>query len=135
MSAADDKIRVVRSFYAAINDHDTTAIAALLDDDCVRHYPRGSASPIAGDHVGKAAVVATYEHMIAYTAGDHALDVGNVLANDSIAASYHHESATRASDHGRLEAEMLVRWRIEDGRVVELWDYANDVPGLNAFLD
>jgi predicted SnoaL-like aldol condensation-catalyzing enzyme len=29
---------------------------------------------------------------------------------------------------------MFVRWRVEDGKIVELWDYANDVPGLNAFL-
>ncbi|MBI5090569.1 MAG: hypothetical protein HZB15_17380, partial [Actinobacteria bacterium] len=79
-------------------------------------------------------VLASYGYVIECTGGDHHLDVGNVLANDAIAASYHQERATRARDSATLDAEMLVRWRVEDGRVIEIWDYANDVPGLNAFL-
>jgi ketosteroid isomerase-like protein len=133
LSTKDDKIATVRSMYAAINDHDLTAIGSLLADDCVRHYPRG-ASPIAGDHQGRDAVLATYGYVIEHTGGTHQLEVGNVLANDSIAASYHQERGVRSRDAAALDAEMLVRWRVEDGQVVEIWDYANDVPSLDAFL-
>jgi ketosteroid isomerase-like protein len=133
LSTKDEKIAVVRSMYTAINDHDLSAIGALLADDCVRHYPRG-ASPIAGDHVGRDAVLATYGYVIEHTGGTHRLDLGNVLANESIAASYHQERGVRSRDAAGLDAEMLVRWRVEDGQVVEIWDYANDVPSLNAFL-
>ena len=33
-----------------------------------------------------------------------------------------------------LDAPMFTRWIVEDGKITEIWDYANDVPGLNEFL-
>jgi ketosteroid isomerase-like protein len=129
-----DRIGVVRGMYAAINAHDLAAIESLLSEDCVRHYCKGSKSPLDGDHVGRDAVVASYRFMIEHTGGDHQLEIGNVLANVALAASYHQEKAGRQRDGARLDAQMFVRWRIEDGKIVELWDYANDVPGLNGFL-
>ena len=56
----------------------------------MRHYPRGT-TPIAGDHDGRDAVVASYRYVLEHTAGDYRVDIGNVLANDVIAASYHRE--------------------------------------------
>jgi ketosteroid isomerase-like protein len=120
--------------YDAINAHDIDTIESLLSTDCIRHYCVGSKTILDGDIVGRDAVVGSYRYMIEHTDGDHQVDVGNVLANTALAASYHQETARRRRDGTRLDAQMFVRWRIEDGTIVELWDYANDVPGLNAFL-
>jgi ketosteroid isomerase-like protein len=133
-TTAQDRIDVVRRMYDAINDHDLDAIRGLLSDDCVRHYCIGSKTVLDGEIAGRDAIVASYAFMIDHTGGDHHVDVGNVLANTALAASYHQETATRQRDGAHLDAKMFVRWRVEDGKVVELWDYANDVPGLNAFL-
>ncbi|MCU1461877.1 MAG: hypothetical protein JWO37_1952 [Acidimicrobiales bacterium] len=133
ITTAEDRIALVHDVYDAINKHDVALIEQLLSEDCVRHFPRG-ASPIAGDHVGRDRVLATYDYVIQLTGGDHRLDVGGVLASDQVVASYHHESAGRGPDSARLDTEMLVRWRIEGDRVAEIWDYANDIPQLNSFL-
>jgi len=124
---------VVRGIYAAINDNDPDAISPYLADDCIRRYPRGD-SPIAGDHVGRDAVVDSYRYVLGHTDGDYKVDVGNVLANDVIASSYHREQGHRARDGAALDAEMIVRWVFRDGRVSEIWDYSNDIPSLNEFL-
>jgi ketosteroid isomerase-like protein len=133
-TTSQDRIDVVRRMYGAINDHDLDTIESLLSDDCVRHYCVGSTTVLDGEIVGRDAVVASYRYMIDHTGGDHEVVVGNVLANSALAASYHQEVAGRQRDGARLDAQMFVRWRVENGRIVELWDYANDVPGLNAFL-
>ena len=99
----------------------------------MRRYPRGD-SPIAGDHVGRDAVVGTYDYLIRHTGGTYRVDVGNVLANDVIAASYHRETGRRERDAVALDAEMVVRWHIDDDRITEIWDYSNDIPTLNEFL-
>lgn len=108
-------------------------MAPLLADDCVRHYPHGE-SPISGDHVGRDAVVESYRYVLGHTAGDYSITIGKVLANDVIAASYHREQGHRERDAASLDAEMIVRWAIDDGRVTEIWDYSNDIPSLNEFL-
>ena len=133
MIATDEKIALVRDAYAAINDHDLDALGQLLADDCIRRYIRGPA-PIAGDHEGREAVLASYRYMWEHTGGDHHLEIGNILANELLAASYHQETATRKRDGVKLDAPMFTRWIVKDGKIAEIWDYANDVPGLNEFL-
>ena len=129
----DEKIDVVRDAYAAINRHDLDALGALLADDCVRRFVRGDA-PIAGDHIGRDAVLASYRYLFEITGGDHRCEVGNILANDALVASYHRETARRQRDGATLDAPMLVRWELDGRRVTTIRDYANDVPALNAFL-
>jgi hypothetical protein len=68
------------------------------------------------------------------TGRTYSVDVGGILASGDVVASYHHESGGRVRDGARLDSEMLVRGRIEGGRVAEIWDYANDVPHVNSFL-
>ena len=133
MIDTDEKIALIRDVYSAINLQDLDALGDLLSEDCVRHYVRGSAQ-IAGDHVGRDAVLASYRYVFEITGGAHHCDVGNVLANDVLVASYHQETATRQRDGARMDAPMFVRWHVTDGRVCEIRDFANDVPGLNAFL-
>ena len=133
MTANDEKIALIRDVYSAINLRDLDALRDLLAEDCARHYVKGSA-PIAGDHAGRDAVLASYRYVFDLTGGIHHCDVGNVLANRILVASYHQETATRQRDGAHLDTPMFVRWRVADGRVVDIRDYANDVPGLNAFL-
>jgi ketosteroid isomerase-like protein len=133
LSSLDEKRALIRDAYGAINHHDLGALGELLSDGCVRHYVHG-ATPIAGDHVGRDAVLASYRYVFDLTGGAHHCEVGNVLANDLLVASFHQETATRQRDGARLDTPMFVRWHVADGRVVEIRDYANDVPGLNAFL-
>ena len=129
----DDRIALVGSAYDAINRHDLDALGALLAEDCVRHFVRGEA-PIAGDHVGRDSVLASYRYVFEATGGEHHCEVGNILANDSLVASYHRETATRQRDGATLDAPMLVRWNVTDAGIATIRDYANDVPALNAFL-
>lgn len=133
MTNGEDTIELVRNVYDAINREDLGALAELFTEDCVRHYVRGTA-PIAGDHVGREAVLTSYRYLFELTGGNHHCDVGNVLANAVLVASYHQESATRARDGARLDTPMFVRWHVSDGRVSTIRDYANDVPGLIDFL-
>jgi ketosteroid isomerase-like protein len=129
----DARIAVVQDAYRAINAHDLAALGALLADDCVRQFVRGDA-PIAGDHVGRDAVLASYRYVFELTGDDHHCAVANVLANHALVASYHQETGTRQRDGRTLDAPMLVRWEVDGGRITRIRDYANDVPGLNAFL-
>jgi ketosteroid isomerase-like protein len=133
LTDTDEKIALIRDVYGAINLHDLDALGDLLAEDCVRHYVRGGA-PIAGDHVGRDAVLASYRYVFDLTGGVHHCDLGNVLANGVLVASYHQETATRQRDGAQLDTPMFVRWHVADGRVVDIRDYANDVPGVNSFL-
>ena len=123
----------MRDIYTAINEGDIDSVAALFDADCVRHYPRGD-SPIAGDHAGRDAVIESYRYLLTHTGGNYHVEVLDLLANDVIAASYHRATGQRQRDGAAHDAEMIVRWRIEDGRVTEIWDYSNGIPSLNEFL-
>jgi ketosteroid isomerase-like protein len=133
LNTGEDMIGLVRNVYDAINRQDLGTLADLFTEDCVRHYVRGNA-PIAGDHVGREAVLTSYRYVFELTAGVHHCEVGNVLANDVLVASYHQESATRARDGAHLDTPMFVRWKVSDGQVSVIRDYANDVPGLIDFL-
>ncbi|MCU1451963.1 MAG: hypothetical protein JWN46_109 [Acidimicrobiales bacterium] len=136
MSATTDpRIARVRELYAAISDHDLDldTIGSLVTDDCIRHYVRGR-FPMAGDHVGRQKVMDSYAAFRSVVADDYRVDIGGINAGVEVVASFHRDFGSRARDKRPLDVEMLVRYRFEGDRIAEIWDYANDVPKLAAFL-
>ena len=121
---------LVRSLFAAFRDADAAAIEGLIPDGVVWHFP-GRTGALAGDHLGRDAVLQFLLRVVELTGGTFHLDLIDVVANDRTAIALFEGRGERA---GRtLRNPTCLRMRIEGGRIVELWEYVWDLYDVDDF--
>jgi uncharacterized protein (TIGR02246 family) len=120
--SADANAALARTLYTALADGDLAGYLDLLADDAVFHV--GGTSIVAGDHTGKDAIVQLGLKVLEETGGTYKTELVAVLANDSHVTTLHRWSATRR-DHDIEMANFNV-YRLEDGKVVERWEFIED---------
>jgi ketosteroid isomerase-like protein len=107
---------IIRQLYDRLGNGDLTGFLDLIADDAVFHV--GGDSIVAGDYVGKDAIVNLGLKVFEETNGTHRTDLLDVLANDSHTSALHRWSAERRAprDHHRDEQPHRLPPRRRQGR-------------------
>lgn len=119
MSAID----VVGTYGAALGAGDMAALAETLADTIVWHQP--GAHQLAGDHSGPAAVMAHLGRFMELSGGSFALIPDVVTESGNLVSMTVRFSAQRegAAD---LDQRGVDIFRVEDGRIAEVWLISED---------
>src|SRR5687768_2838228 len=128
MGATENAARI-RAGYVAFNSGDVDGLIDLFAEDIVWHFP--GTSKLAGEHVGRDAVLAMLGEYGAATGGTLRADPIDVMASDDHVAGWAHDTA---STNGRtLDIDAVVIFTMRDGKVTEARHHVNDQAALDAF--
>jgi ketosteroid isomerase-like protein len=129
MGRAARNADLVAAGYAAFARGDLAAVHELFDASLVWHAYR--LGQLGGDHAGWPAVQEFFVRTMQLTNGTFRLEVHELLANDDGAAAV---VQSRAEREGRtLDSRQIHHFRIEDGRVVEVWQFVDDADAVSSF--
>ena len=121
---------LVRRGYEAFNTADIEALTELFDENASWHTP--GRSPIAGDHNGREAVFAQFGRYGAETGGTFKATLQRVLTDEEgRVIGIHHNTAERNGN--KLDAYCCIVFEIKDGRLVDGWEYFEDLYAWDAF--
>ena len=121
---------LVRRGYEAFNTADIGALTELFDEKASWHTP--GRSPIAGDHNGREAVFAQFGRYGAETGGTFKATLQRVLTDEGgRVIGIHHNTAER---NGRkLDVYCCIVFEIKDGRLIDGWEYIEDLYAWDEF--
>ena len=121
---------LIRNLFAAFRNADLPAIEQVVPDNAVWHFP-GRHGKLAGDHDGREAILRFLLNVGELTGGTFHLDLVDVIANDRHAIALFEGHGER---NGRtLRNPTCLRMRIEEGQVVELWEFVWDLFHVDEF--
>jgi uncharacterized protein len=120
----------VRELFAAFHGADLDTIRAVIPEHAVWHFP-GRRGQLAGSHRGRDAILGFLLKVRALTDHTFHLDLIDVIANDTHAVALFRGHAER---HGTtLDNPTCLRMRVEDGQVIEVWEFVWDLFAVDAF--
>jgi hypothetical protein len=121
---------LVRRGYEAINSPDPERLAELLDEGASWHTP--GLSPLAGDAIGRDAVLGQFGRYAGETGGTFRADLQRVLTDeDGRVLGIHRNTAVR---NGRsLDVYCCVVFELRDGRIVDGREHFHDLGAWDAF--
>jgi len=121
---------LIRDMFAAFKAADIATIRAMIPEHAVWHFP-GRMGKLAGDHRGRDAILLFLMNVAALTDGTFRLELIDVLANDRQAVALFRGYAERS---GRtLDNPTCLRMRIDDGQIVEVWEFVWDLFDVDEF--
>lgn len=109
---------------------DFAGFLALHTDDVVMHVP--GRSPLAGDHVGRQALAAVFQHEMSLLDAPPEIVVLDDLGSDDHAASVVIQRMHR--DGRAYEGVQLVLARVRDGQLAEVWFRPEDQAAFDGFF-
>lgn len=120
----------VRELFAAFERGDVAKIQETIADNAVWHFP-GRKGRLAGTHKGRDAIFAFLLNVGALTNGTFHLNLIDVIANDRHAVALFRGSGQR---NGKvLDNPTCLRMRLEEGKVVEVWEFVWDLYDVDEF--
>ena len=120
----------IRGLFQAFRDRDLAAIQTAIPERAVWHFP-GRKGALAGSHRGRAAILAFLGKVTTLTEGTFRFEIEDVIASDASAVALFRGSAQR---HGRTLANpTCLRMRIQDGEIVEIWEFVWDLYAVDEF--
>lgn len=127
---AADHAALVRRGYQAFNSGDIQTMNELLDEKATWHTP--GHSPIAGEHRGRAAVLAQFGRYGGETQGTFTAALQQVLASDDgSVVGLHHNSGMRNGK--RLEVDCCIEFEVRDGKIICGREHFFDLHAWDAF--
>jgi ketosteroid isomerase-like protein len=120
----------IRRMFDAFLESDVDRIREALAEQVVWHFP-GRRGRLAGNHEGRDAVLSFLVDVARLTNGTFRLELIDVLANDRHGIAIFRGSGSRNGKS--LDNPTCLRMRIEDGRVVELWEFVWDLYHVDDF--
>lgn len=121
---------LVRELFAAFRRGDVAAIQAAIADNAVWRFP-GRRGQLAGDHQGREAIFGFLLKVQALTDHTFSLDLIEVLAGDEYVVALFRGQGQR---NGKtLDNPTCLRMRVEDGQVVEVWEFVWDLYHVDDF--
>jgi len=129
MSEHPNAVRI-RGLFQAFRDRDLAAIQAAIPEHAVWHFP-GKRGALAGSHRGRAEILAFLGKVTALTGGTFRFEIEDVIASDTSAVALFRGSGQR---QGRtLDNPTCLRMRIQDGLIVEIWEFVWDLYAVDEF--
>jgi uncharacterized protein len=121
---------IVRRGYDALNTGDLRALRELLAEDAAWHTPGGGL--LAGDAVGRDAVLARFGRSTEETAGTFEARLKRVLTDeDGRVIGIHHSVATRRGK--QLDVYCCIVFELENGQIVDACELVHDLPAWDEF--
>jgi ketosteroid isomerase-like protein len=120
----------VRALFHAFRDRDLAAIQAAIPEHAVWHFP-GRTGALAGSHRGRQAILAFLAKVMALTEGTFRLELEDVVANHTSAVALFRGSGLRKGR--RLDNPTCLRMRVQDGQIVEVWEFVWDLYAVDEF--
>jgi ketosteroid isomerase-like protein len=101
--------------------------ADVLAEDVVWHYYNPRLPDLQGDYVGRAGIRAFFEklRLLAGSAFEIRLVSFTAVGDELVVA---HRKQVVNLEGRRIESDVVVVWRIVDGRIAEVWD----IPSVHA---
>lgn len=125
-----DNAEVVRRGYAAFNAADIATLTELMDQNASWHTP--GRSPLAGDYVGRDAVLGHFARYGGDTGGTFEADLDEVFTSpDGRVIGLHHNSGER--NGRRLDVDCCIVFQVENGRVVSGREHFYDLGSWDDF--
>ena len=128
MASREENAAAVRAYADAWQKGDAAAIFGLYSDDFTLHY--FGRSPLAGDHAGKAAALATLAKVQQLT-NRRLIEVHDVLAGEDHGVVLAHERFER--DGRTLDVRRVLVYHVRDGQLTECWLYDDDQRAVDEF--
>jgi carboxylesterase len=126
----DELRKLAEDYFGALKAQQYETLIRLFASDVLWHQP--GASEIAGDHAGRSQLVQFFSKLMELSGGTLAFnDVGAVAVTDRLAAARLRFSAQREGKSFAGDATMVIRGA--EGRVAEVWHFAADIAGADAF--
>lgn len=123
MTKEHPNISVLRRFDPA----DVAGTADVFAEDVVFHYFNPLLPDLHGDYVGRAGVQTFFEKLRTLTGGAFEINpVFATAAGDELVV-VHRKQVITMGDR-QIESDVVVVWRIVDGRIAEVWD----IPSIHA---
>ncbi len=122
---------MARRLFRAFEERDATTINELISEDAVWHFP-GKHGALAGDHTGREAIVRFLVSVPTLTSGTFHIDLLDVTASDERVVALFTGSGKRP-DGRVLNNPTALRIEIQDGRIVELWEFVWDLEHVEEF--
>jgi ketosteroid isomerase-like protein len=121
---------VVRRLTQALSTRDTEAVAGLLADDVVYHFPGNN--PLSGTYRGRDEVMAFFHRFPTMLDGPPTVETHDVLASEAHGADLSELSAERG---GRRHAWRAIRiYHLAEDRIAEVFVTIDDQGAFDAFL-
>ena len=99
-------------------------VAETLDvfaEDVVWHYYNPCLPDLHGDYVGRAGIKTFFEKLRLLTGSAFNVNLISVTPVGNELVVVHRQQVMNLEGH-QIESEVVVVWRIVDGRIVEVWD-------------
>lgn len=123
MGAAENAA-IMRRGYEAFNAGDINALTEIFDESAVWHAP--GRTSLAGDHEGRDATFAYLGRLGQETAGTFRAELGRLLADDDgYVVGVQRSRAER--DGKQLDVGNCIVFKLDDGRVAEVWEHFDDL--------
>ncbi len=122
--SSDVNAALVRRGYEAFNAGDINALTEIFDESAVWHAP--GRTPLAGDHEGRDATFAYLGRLGQETSGTFRAELGHLLADDdNYVVGVQRSRAERDGKH--LDVGNCIVFKLDGGRVVEVWEHFDDL--------
>ena len=129
MGAAENAAILQRG-YDAFNAGDIEALTEIFDESAVWHAP--GRNSLAGDHQGREATFAYLGRLGQETAGTFRAVLGRLLADDDdYVVGVQRSRAERDGKH--LDVGNCIVFKLDDGRVTEVWEHFDDLYAWDEF--
>ena len=123
MTEEHPNIAVLKRFNPA-NVAETVDVFA---EDVVWHYYNPRLPDLHGDYVGRAGIQTFFEKLRLLAGSAFKTNTVSVTAVGDELVVVHRKQVMNLEDH-HIESDVVVVWRIVDGRIAEVWD----IPSVHA---
>jgi len=121
---------VVRREYEACNTNDLEALAELFDERAAWHTP--GVSPLAGDAIGRDAVVARLDRYAGETGGTFRANLRRLLTDEDDRVIGLHQSVA-ARNGKQLDVYCCIVFELEDDRIVDGREHFHELQAWDEF--
>ena len=123
MTEEHPNISVLRRFDPA----NVAGTADVFAEDVIFHFFNPLLPDLHGDYVGRAGIQAFFEKLRLLTGSAHKINPISVTAVGDELVVVHRKQVVIMEDR-QIESDVVVVWRIVNGRIVEVWD----IPSIHA---
>jgi len=117
MTEEHPNIAVLKRFNPA-NVAETVDVFA---EDVIWHYYNPRLPELHGDYIGRAGIQTFFEKLRLLAGNDFKINTVSINAIGDELVVVHRKQVMNLKEH-QIESDVVVVWRIVDGRIAEVWD-------------